>query len=78
MTRKAIEIRIDSDGAKCRRVCIKRRIQKYYNDIDTGETVFVLYEDIDGYIHYSYTNFDTDKYELNATDFNLMFQREQL
>ncbi|KAE8560226.1 hypothetical protein [Paenibacillus polymyxa] len=42
---------------------LKRRIERFYVDED-GDTVFALYEDIDGYVHYRYCTFDTDKYTM--------------
>ncbi|MEK3849892.1 hypothetical protein MKX59_12615 [Paenibacillus sp. FSL R7-0340] len=31
---------------------------------EDGDTVFALYEDIEGYIHYRYCNYDTDKHNM--------------
>ncbi|WEK65470.1 hypothetical protein [Paenibacillus polymyxa] len=41
----------------------QRRIERFYTDED-GELVFALYEDIDGYVHYRYCTFDTDKHSM--------------
>ncbi|QDA30278.1 hypothetical protein FGY93_25280 (plasmid) [Paenibacillus polymyxa] len=42
---------------------LKRRIERFYVDED-GELTFALYEDIEGYIHYRYCNYDTDKHNM--------------
>ncbi|KAF6584976.1 hypothetical protein [Paenibacillus sp. EKM211P] len=55
---------------------LKRRIERFYTDED-GELVFALYEDIDGYVHYRYCTFDTDKYSMLSVLFDKEFQEEQ-
>ncbi|RGL39132.1 hypothetical protein DXC69_03845 [Paenibacillus polymyxa] len=55
---------------------LKRRIERFYTDED-GELVFALYEDIDGYVHYRYCTFDTDKYSMLSVLFDKEFKEEQ-
>ncbi|KAF6564765.1 hypothetical protein G9G63_10175 [Paenibacillus sp. EKM202P] len=55
---------------------LKRRIERFYVDED-GDTVFALYEDIEGYIHYRYCTWDTDKYKLLSQAFKKEFKEEE-
>ncbi|MBE7901212.1 hypothetical protein G7L40_21065 [Paenibacillus polymyxa] len=55
---------------------LKRRIERFYTDED-GELVFALYEDIDGYVHYRYCTFDTDKHSMLSVLFEKEFKEEQ-
>ncbi|OMF50854.1 hypothetical protein BK135_00905 [Paenibacillus peoriae] len=55
---------------------LKRGIERFYVDED-GDTVFALYEDIDGYVHYRYCNYDTDKYTMLSQAFDKEFKEEE-
>jgi hypothetical protein len=44
---------------------------------EDGDTVFALYEDIEGYIHYRYCTLDTDKYEMLSVLFEKEFKEAQ-
>lgn len=72
-SQQAIETFVDKDGIKVTRTHLKRRIEQFYTD-DEDNTIFALYEDIDGDIHYRYTNFDTDQYKMCASCFNKEFK----
>ncbi|MBP1906825.1 hypothetical protein J2Z32_003489 [Paenibacillus turicensis] len=72
--KQAIETFVDKDGIKVTRTHLKRRINQFYEDGE-GDTVYALYEDIDGDIHYRYINFDTDKYKVRVGRFEREFKR---
>lgn len=55
---------------------LKRRIERFYIDQDDGRTAFALFEDVDGNIHYRYTDFDTDQYQLPVMEFYQQFKQE--
>ncbi|MEK4986898.1 hypothetical protein NYE46_07655 [Listeria sp. FSL L8-0308] len=44
---------------------------------EDGDTVFALYEDIDGYVHYRYCGYDTDKYTMLSQAFDKEFKEEE-
>lgn len=46
---------------------IKRRIERFY-DAD-GETVFALYEDTEGNIHYQSIGFDSERLQMLSQQF---------
>ncbi|AIQ16726.1 hypothetical protein H70357_08685 [Paenibacillus sp. FSL H7-0357] len=56
---------------------LKRRIERFYDDSE-GETVFALYEDVDGYVHYQSVGFDADRQLVLSRLFYRMFTRSDL
>lgn len=56
---------------------LKRRIERFYIDLDDGRIAYALYEDVDGNIHYRYIDYDTDKYRLPVMEFYRQFKLEE-
>lgn len=48
---------------------LKRRYGRFFKRKEEQETVFALYEDVNGYVHYKYCNYDTDTYQMPVGDF---------
>ncbi|MGR6763175.1 hypothetical protein ACU1JV_15160 [Paenibacillus sp. T2-29] len=44
---------------------------------EDGDTAFALFEDIDGYVHYRYCNYETDKYTMLSQAFKKEFKEEE-
>lgn len=55
---------------------LKKRYGCFFKNKETKELVFALYEDIEGYIHYKYCDYDTEKYLMRSVLFLDDFQRD--
>lgn len=55
---------------------IKKHIERFYDA--ATETVFALYEDIDGNVHYQSIGYDTDRQQMLSQQFYRDFTRSDL
>ncbi|WP_342436748.1 hypothetical protein NSS79_25960 [Paenibacillus sp. FSL L8-0436] len=57
-------------------IYIKQRIERFYDD--AAETVFVLYEDVDGNVHYQSIGYDAGRQQMLSQQFYKEFTRSDL
>ncbi|RXZ84448.1 hypothetical protein EBB07_00025 [Paenibacillaceae bacterium] len=56
---------------------LKRRIERFYDD-ESGETLWVMYEDTSDYIHYRYIGYDGSRHTMLSQQFYKQFTLSEL